>query len=376
MANIIDYVKWRGDLPFAVSPACELDAALFSQLSYWNMDDIVPTDLAENMTIRDLCESHVLEKLPPYCSESDLILKELLKKSDRFSGVLVSKYVNEIDPEKETQFSAVTFTISRRMHYIVFRGTDNTLTGWKECMNLSFDEEIEGQRKAVAYLQETAQRTRGDLYVTGHSKGGNLAVYASAFSAETLNDRIRAIYNFDGPGFNDKVIEKDRFQRVRFRTHTFVPQDSLVGMLLTHKEPYQVIYSTASNGMSQHDLYTWECNAKHFVYADKLTSSGENTYEIIREWLDALSFEEKRQFVEVVYDLVDEYHTVGKLFTFKSFYKVMQEYRGLDDEKKKIVSDTVAALRRSVFGEVKDTYQEVREKVTEKVNDKLPWKSK
>lgn len=378
MANIIDYIKWRGDLPFSVSPVCELDAALFCHIAYWNMDGIVSENIGTAMTLKELCETSVLDELPSYCSKEDLELKELLKSSERFADVRVSKYVNEIDQEKETQFSAVTFALGRRMHFIAFRGTDDTLAGWKESLSLSYDEEVEAQRKAVLYLEEVAQKTHGGLYVAGHSKGGNLAVYAAAFSGRKPDERILSIYNFDGPGFNDKVIQKDAFRTIQSRIHTFVPQNSLVGMLLIHKEPYQVVNSTASNGLTQHILYTWECNAKQFVYADKLTSSGENTYETIKEWMDAMSFEEKRQFVEVLYDLVDEFRTVGRLFTFKSLYKVMQEYRKLDPEKKKAVAEAVGALKRSVFDEVKDTYQEVREKVTEKVSekvtDKLPWK--
>ena len=380
MANIIDYVKWRGDLPFTVSPIGELDAALFSHIAYWNMDGIVSENIGETMTLKDLCETSVLDELPPYCMREDLELKELLKTSERFADVQVSKYVNEVDPEKETQFSAVTFGIGRRLHLVAFRGTDDTLAGWKESLSLSYDEEVEAQRMAVRYLEEVAQKTHGELCVAGHSKGGNLAVYASAFSGRKPDERIISIYNFDGPGFNEKVVQKEEFRSILYRVHTYVPQDSLVGMLLIHREPYRVVNSTASNGITQHDLYTWECNAKQFIYTDRLTSSGENTYETIKEWMDAMSFEEKRQFVEVLYDLVDEYNTVGKLFNFKNLYKVMQEYRGLDGEKKKVVAEAVGALKRSVIGEVKDTYQEVREKVAEKVSekvtDKLPWKSK
>ena len=378
MANLIEYVKWRGDLPFDMFPLCEIDAAILSQVAYWNMDGIVPEDPKETMSMTALCQSAVLEELPPYCSEEDRTLKELLGTAERFKDLTLSGFVNEIDPEQETQFAAVTFSFGKKKQFVAFRGTDDSLAGWKECMDLAYYEEVKAQQKAVRYLEQIAAVTRGELYIGGHSKGGNLAVYAGAFCPDKINHRIMAIYNFDGPGFNQKVLEKDLFKKNQYRVHTFLPQDSLVGMLLIHQEAYQVVHSNASNGISQHHLVTWECGPKQFVYAQKLTEAGENTGETIREWLDSMSYEEKQHFIAVLYDLVDEYKTVGQLFTAKNLYKVMQEYRGMDKDKKKIVADAVGILRKSLVGDmiddvkdtyqgVKETYQEVKEKVTDKI---------
>ena len=253
MANLIDYVKWRGDLPFDMFPLCEIDAAILSQVAYWNMDGIVPEDPKETMSMTALCQSAVLEELPPYCSEEDRTLKELLGTAERFKDLTLSGFVNEIDPEQETQFAAVTFSFGKKKQFVAFRGTDDSLAGWKECMDLAYYEEVKAQQKAVRYLEQIAAVTRGELYIGGHSKGGNLAVYAGAFCPDKINHRIMAIYNFDGPGFNQKVLEKDLFKKNQYRVHTFLPQDSLVGMLLIHQEAYQVVHSNASNGIPSRD---------------------------------------------------------------------------------------------------------------------------
>ena len=370
-ANLIDYLKWRGDLSFEQSPFCEVDAAILCQIVYWNMEGIVSADSREQMKLFDLCRSSVLDELPPYCEEEDRALKELLPSTLRFQDVLISGFVNEIDPEQDTQFSAVWFSLNKKRQFIAFRGTDDSLAGWKECMDLAYYEEVTAQRKAVRYLEKIASETKGDLYVGGHSKGGNLAVYAGAFCQDKINRRIMAIYNFDGPGFNQKVLEKDQFRKHQYRVHTFVPQDSLVGMLLIHQEPYQVVHSSASNGISEHQLLTWECEAKAFSYADKLTEAGENICETIREWIDSMSYEERGQFIAILYDLVDDYKTVGQLFTVKNLYKVMLEYRAMDKDNKKFVEDAVGTLRRSLIDDmidgVKDTYQDMKEKVTDKI---------
>ena len=375
MANLIDYIKWRGDLSFDSFPLNEIDAAILCQVVYWNMEGIVSSDLKQPISITALCQSNVLEELPPYCSEGDRVLKELLPVSLRYKDISLSGFVNEIDPEQDTQFAAVTFFLGNKKRFVAFRGTDDSLAGWKECMDLAYYEEVKAQQKAVHYLEQVASITRGELYIGGHSKGGNLAVYAGAFCQDKVNRRICAIYNYDGPGFNQKVLEKDEFRKNQYRVHTFVPQDSLVGMLLIHQEAYQVVHSNARNGFAQHHLLTWACGPKQFIYAEKLTEAGENTCETIREWLDSMSYEEKQHFIEVVYDLVDEYRTVGQLFTVKNLYKVMQEYRGMDKDRRKFVADAVGVLRKSmiddmiddVIDDVKDTYQGVKEKVTDKI---------
>lgn len=371
MANLIDYIKWRGDLSFDNYPLNEIDAAIFCQIVYWNMEGIVSRDLKQSISIADLCQSSVLEELPSYCSEEDRMIKEFLPSALRFRDISLSGFVNEIEPEQETQFAAVTFGIGKKKYFVAFRGTDDSLAGWKECMNLAYYDQVKAQQKALHYLEQAAATLRGEFYIGGHSKGGNLAVYAGAFCSNKMDRRILGIYNFDGPGFNQKVLEKEEFRNNQYRVHTFVPQDSLVGMLLIHQEAYQVVYSNARNGISQHHLFTWDCGPKQFIYAEKLTEAGENVCETIREWLDSMTYEDKQDFIEVLYDLVDEYRTVGQLFTVKNLYKVMMEYRGLDKDRKRIVADVVGILKKSLIDDmlddVKDTYQEMKEKVTDKI---------
>ena len=143
MANIVDDIKWRGDIPFSASALNEVDAALFCLISYWDMDGVVSDKLDETITLKELCNSDILVKLPYYCSEEDRTIKELLKYSERFSEVKISKYINNVDTERQIQFSAVTFSFDKKSTFVAYRGTDDSLVGWKECMDLAYSEEVE-----------------------------------------------------------------------------------------------------------------------------------------------------------------------------------------------------------------------------------------
>ena len=178
-------------------------------------------------------------------------------------------------------------------------------------MDLAYNEEVPSQKAAVEYLNRAAESLGGKIYVGGHSKGGNLAVYASAFSNDSVNEHLQAIYNFDGPGFNNIVIQKKEFL-----------ENSLIGLLLKHKESYTVIRSTKISGMNEHQMDTWEVGPKDIVRETELKGMGKVLNENIQEWIDSMTYEEKRQFIEVLYDLVDEYATAEDLSSPRNLARV------------------------------------------------------
>ena len=170
-------------------------------------------------------------------------MNELLN-SRRFNSMKLFAYVNKIDEKTQTQFSAITIKINENELYISFRGTDNTLIGWKEDFNMGFVFPVPAQELAVDYIEKIASRHSENMLVGGHSKGGNLAVYSAAFCSEAVQNRIEIVYNFDGPGFDEKVLQKDGYKRICNKVNTFVPQSSVVGMLLNHEERYIIVHST------------------------------------------------------------------------------------------------------------------------------------
>lgn len=202
----------------------------------------------------------------------DVDLLKLLAENRRYRNMKLTYYVNQIENESQMQFSAVTVQISKKLHFVSYRGTDNTLVGWKEDFNMSFTCPVPAQKSAVEYLEQVASKTTGELILGGHSKGGNLAVYAAAFCKQALQGRIATVYNFDGPGFSQKVIKAEGYINICNKVTTYVPQSSIVGMLLEHEEKYTIIHSNQL-GIMQHDIYSWMVERNHLVTLREITNS-------------------------------------------------------------------------------------------------------
>ena len=249
MANIFDYLEWRGDLKLSASSFNSVDSLILSVLSYVPFDGIVPPELGrDGMTIAEAAEAFADSgvKRPGVRNEQDVKLLSALAASDRFGDMRLTGYVNSVDLEKEKQFSAVTVLMGRGRAYVAFRGTDLSLVGWKEDFNMSFRCPVPSQEAATEYLDRAAARLRGRLYVGGHSKGGNLAVYASVFAKRRTRKRLLGVYNNDGPGFNASVLERKEYVEMQDRLYAFIPQSSIIGMLLEHAERYTIVHSSQS----------------------------------------------------------------------------------------------------------------------------------
>ncbi|MBQ5777271.1 MAG: DUF2974 domain-containing protein, partial [Oscillospiraceae bacterium] len=245
MADCFDYLEWRGDIPFAVSGINEIDGMILSRFAYSPFELVAS---GGKMTIGEASEKLLeIEDLERYLvSKRDKELLSALPGADRFSDLVFFGYENIMDKESETQFSAVTVKLSPGLYYVAFRGTDDTFVGWKENFNMSFTFPVPAQALAVQYLEKIARRVHGKIICGGHSKGGNLAVYAAAFCKKSVQNRIAAVENFDGPGFDARVLSDPGYVAIRERVRTFVPKSSVVGMLLSHEEEYTIVDSSNS----------------------------------------------------------------------------------------------------------------------------------
>ena len=359
MSNYIEYLKWRGDLSFQAAPFCEVDAMILCQLVYINMQQFVSSDFKfDEITAEQICQYYLLSVEPKNSMEKILYeISEAVLSAPRISKVRICGYEDIINTEEHQQFAAATFEIDEETSFVAYRGTDETLVGWKENMDLAYNEEVPSQKAAVEYLNRAAESLGGKIYVGGHSKGGNLAVYASAFSNDSVNEHLQAIYNFDGPGFNNIVIQKKEFLEVKDLVHTYVPQNSLIGLLLKHKESYTVIRSTKISGMNEHQMDTWEVGPKDIVRETELKGMGKVLNENIQEWIDSMTYEEKRQFIEVLYDLVDEYATVEDLSSPRNLARIAKSYSSMNEENKKKVSAAMGSLSDTVKANIKEYFQ-------------------
>ena len=224
--------------------------------------------------------------------------------TERFGNTLLLQYRDILIPEEDTQFAAITFLLDNNSAFLAFRGTDYSLTGWKEDFNMTFQESIPAQRLAAEYTREIARRYPMPLYLGGHSKGGNLAVFAAAKCDPIIRQRIVAVYNHDGPGFTDFVMDDPAYREISPRVTTIIPQSSVIGMLLEHQEPYTVIKSKQI-GLLQHDFYSWLLEGPQFVPMEEVTDSSKFLDLTIKEWLSGMSNAERNEIVDTVFDLLE-----------------------------------------------------------------------
>lgn len=305
MADMLDYLAWRGDIEFPQMPVNPVDALIFSTLSYIQFEDIVPDNPMESISLEEAASQFLALPAPQnrVRVKKDLELLEAVAKSPRFDNIKMSFYRSILIPEEDTQFAAVTIFLEDGSAYIAFRGTDSTLTGWKEDFNMTFQSSIPAQRLALEYVQEFAAAHPIPIWMGGHSKGGNLAVYAAAKCGEMLQKRIVEVYNQDGPGFSEAMMSDPGYRNILPKLRSYVPQSSIIGMLLEHEEPYTIIKSNQI-GLMQHDPYSWQVLGANFLPVEELTADSRFLDRTFKNWLSNMSKEERSEFFDTVFDLL------------------------------------------------------------------------
>ena len=308
MGNIFDYLEWRCDVPFAVDPFNEVDNLVLAELVYTDFRGILSMDGAE-IPLQDVCRAffqrHTHKEIlanKSYTAKAPLLMEKMLC-GERYRDIRLCWYLDETEAARDMQLAAVTFLLPDGSAYAAFRGTDGTIVGWKEDFNLSFLPETEGQRRAIQYLNQVGGQIRGSLRAGGHSKGGNLAVYAAAFCERAVQDRILAVYSNDGPGFRKEVLQSEGYQRILPRVISIIPDTSVIGLLLSSSAEHRVIKSSQT-GIFQHDGLSWTVSRNHFLPA-KLTRISWLVEKSVSDWLDQMSEADRQSFTEIIFSLFE-----------------------------------------------------------------------
>ena len=305
MGNIFDYLTWRGDLTFTQDPPNAVDALIFSTLTYVGYGETAQRPPESAASLRRCAEEFFALENPEsrVRSKKDMELLRCAAATARFGQCGLCLYRSVLLPEQETQFAAMTFLLDDGSMFLAYRGTDNSLVGWKEDFNMTFQQTIPAQRLAQEYIREAALAHTAPMRVAGHSKGGNLAVFAAARCSPTVRKRILTVYNNDGPGFTKYMIGDPGYNAIVPRIQTYIPQSSVIGMLLEHEEPFIVIRSK-SVGIMQHDPYSWEVEGPHFLPVQEVTESSQFLDATIKNWFAGMTNRERNQLVEVLYGLL------------------------------------------------------------------------
>ena len=305
MGNIFDYLTWRGDLTFTQDPPNAVDALIFSTLTYVGYGETAQRPPETAASLRRCAEEFFALENPEsrVRSKKDMELLRCAAATARFGHCGLCLYRSRFLPEQETQFAAMTFLLDDGSMFLAYRGTDNSLVGWKEDFNMTFQQTIPAQRLAQEYIREAALAHTAPMRVAGHSKGGNLAVFAAARCSPMVRKRILTVYNNDGPGFTKYMIGDPGYNAIVPRIQTYIPQSSVIGMLLEHEEPFIVIRSK-SVGIMQHDPYSWEVEGPHFLPVQEVTESSQFLDATIKNWFAGMTNRERNQLVEVLYGLL------------------------------------------------------------------------
>ena len=353
MPNLMDYLDWRGELTFAQAPFNQVDGLILAQFAYVALDGLVPGNdrlpasrpLGEAAT-KLLAHGQDIHQTG-YMWKDNRRLAEALINARRFGSLGLMGYESCISSDEATQFAAMTYLLPDGSAAVAFRGTDDTLVGWKEDLALSFDSPVPAQEAAAAYLQAVAAAYPGPLRVMGHSKGGNLAVYAAAMAEEALQKRIVSLINYDGPGMDPRTLQSPGYQRIRERMDIYFPHFAVVGMLLEHEETYRLVQSSAT-AIMQHDAFSWQVLGPTFRFAQAPSPVSLATNQVIKAWLSTLSPTERKLFTDTVYDIAtaggDENLSQLESNWRESLKAILRKTRSLDPEIRSVFHKQLLAL--------------------------------
>lgn len=309
MANMMDYLKWRGDLSLADAPFCEVDSLLLAYIAYVNLDGIGPEGDGEVKSLGEAAQEffqrypkEVLEKDRSFVRLAPFLMKEMAK-SRRFGDVKMRNYVSLFDQEKELQFAALELILGDGTSYIAYRGTDDHIVGWKEDFFLS-NGVVPAETEAVNYLNRVGNQSGRILRLGGHSKGGNLAVYAAAECDPDVKKRLRVVYNLDGPGFTEEFLQRPGLLEIQKKIRRYIPESSMIGMLL--EQPVEpIVIKSQARGILQHDGLSWEVLGPAFVKCKELSSVAVVFDKTMKSWLQNMEESQKADFINDVFAVLE-----------------------------------------------------------------------
>lgn len=354
MYTILDYLQFRGDLSFKVSPFNEVDNLLLTQLSYVDLKEIVPSSkqggyitlenaskrFFEKNSYEDLKKSKSLIRLCPFTMEK-------MAGTERFKHIRLSHYEDDVNEEMQSQFSAMHIHLLDGTTYIVFRGTDDTLVGWREDFNMLYQCPIEGQKRAVEYLNNTVGYGFSKLRLGGHSKGGNLAVYAAVECKPSIKRRILHVFNNDGPGFLKEFVEKEEYKEMLPKIISLAPKGSIFGLMLEHAEEFRIVQSNQL-GLLQHDVLNWGVLANSLEYVEAFGEDGQIIHDALNKWIEEHDEEQKKAAIDALFGVIEatQAKNLSELLdvNLKGIGSMIQSFVDLDGDTKQLLLSVFSVI--------------------------------
>lgn len=347
MAHLIDYLEKVENLTFDQEPLNILDKVCINEIGYLTYEKwLTPSDLQKPINLHDYAEGKELD--PDYSFmviKERVALAEAMVRSRRFASLSLSNYRSVLDKEVEKQFAAMIFSLPELdYHQLVFRGTDDSVIGWKEDFQLTYSREIPAHRSAMTFLEDHLPNLSGHITVSGHSKGGNLALYSAVQSSTSLREKIAELLLLDSPGLMKSLLEKPSYQELKARMTVIRPQDSVVGVMLYWDRPAQLV-AAEGIGFAQHNALSWKVDlaANDFAYEDQPTELSQRLEETFQEWIETLPNQELKQVCDLVFDTIldsgiESLDDIG-IQALPQIGQMLQEFGNLSDKQKKVLQD-------------------------------------
>ena len=352
MPNLIDYLAKVKELTFDQEPLNILDKVCINEIGYLTYEKwLTASDLKKTINLHDYAEGKDLT--PDYSfmvTKGRVELAEAMVRSSRFAGLNLSNYRSVLDKEVEKQFAAMIFSLPELDYQqIVFRGTDDSVIGWKEDFQLTYSREIPAHRSAIAFLSEHLPNLSGHVTVSGHSKGGNLALYSAVQSSTALREQIAELLLLDSPGLMKSLLVKPSYQELKPKMTLIRPQDSVVGVMLYWDQDAQLV-AAEGIGIAQHNALLWQVDLEgsDFVYVDQPTDLSQRLKETFQEWIETLPNQQLKLVCDLFFDTIldsgiESLDDIG-VKTLPKLGQLLQEFgnltdQHLTDQQKKILQD-------------------------------------
>ena len=364
--DIFEYLK-NERRSFSQKAFSIVDSIILTKLSYLKFDNIIPKD---GIILKDTFKAEYYDNILDVLGHKEEFTKlyTLVVLSPRFRDIRLKYYIVDNDPKAIKQFSAITFLIGDKV-YIAYRGTDTTVLGWKENFHMTYEYPIESQKQAVQYLTNVYKKEKKKMLVGGHSKGGNLAIYATINAKANIQKNIIKAYSFDGPGFPEEVYLSREYKAIRNKIIKVVPQESLIGLMF-EKDKYLICKSN-EKGSLQHEPFYWRVKDGDLVYLKTLAKSSVSFNSVLMKWLESATVEERELFVDTLFSMIKAEHVpnlYSKLVVIQNTPKFIRGYNKLDPDRKEFMSGIFKNLINTIVGKEE-------EKETNKRKENKPKKT-
>ena len=397
MADFFDYLSLRGDLTFSQDPFNEVDNVILAELAYGDFTKI--KDLENSfLSLSELYEAYLTLstredaedkkslskgiKDRPYLTNTASLLASLLK-TKRFENLKIGHYKKVIKKDPVVQFTALTYLLDD-VAYVAFGGTDDSFVGWQEDFYFSYTSGTASQVAAVSYLEEVSKLIGGNFYVGGHSKGGNLAIYAALFADDKIKDRIDIIWANDSPGFTSDVLEEEGYKKIKDKIILFLPESSVVGLLMNQDVGEKIILQAREKLFYQHFLLHWQVDGNKFLMTERLSDDALFVNKALDTWLSEIEIDKRKEVVDGIFYCLEM--TKAKDFAdfqeggLNSLRELLAASKTLPQDQYDLIVDLIRKLisnsKDLFFENVLDSMAQKKASIQEKIEGALASREK